>query len=190
MLAGLRGRVAIKTFTSRINIINASHKDLDDDSSQKDNSSSELMSKKFRTDINFEIKNDLIYHIDGLNERAKLCILKSLEKNIFRLIHDEHHAGVHRCFQRIKNIIYILRLLRKLRIYIEHCPSCQINQIKRHRSYEELMPISIVPHSFHIIIMDFIIRLSKKYDYLLILIDKFTRRMFLISNYITDFAAI
>ena len=95
MFADLRDRVVIKTFILQINIINVSFKDFDDDSSQKNNSLNEFIFKKFRTSINFEIKNNLIYHIDDLNEWAKLCILKNLEKNIFHLIHDEHHVDVH-----------------------------------------------------------------------------------------------
>ena len=52
------------------------------------------------------------------------------------------------------------------------------------------MFISTVFYFFYIIVINFIVRLSKRYDCLLIFIDKFTRQMFLISNYITNFAAI
>jgi len=51
-----------------------------------------------------------------------------------------------------------------IRIYVEYCPSCQVNQTRRHRFYEELMPISTTSIPFHMISMDFIVGLSGKYD--------------------------
>ena len=107
------------------------------------------------------------------------------------MTHDEnYHADVHRCYQRIFDAFYISKLSRKLRIYINHCSSYQINQIKRHQSYEKLVFISIPPHFFHIIIMNFIIDLFGKYDCFLILTNKFIRRIQFILKYITDFVAV
>ena len=73
-------------------------------------------------DVAFELQNDFIYH---LNERRRLCISISCEQNIFRMIHDENqHFERHRCYQRISNSVYVSRLFKKLRLYIEHCLDC------------------------------------------------------------------
>lgn len=42
----------------------------------------------------------------------------------------------------ISESLYIPRLSRKIRTYVQHCPACQFRQTKRHKPYKELMPIS------------------------------------------------
>ena len=131
--------------------------------------------KKIYIDIVFEINDELIYHVD---ERRRLCISAACEQKIFRMTHDENqHSDRHRCYQKIIDILYVFRLNRKLRLYIEHCSSCQLNQIKRHRLYEKLISIFSSSRSFHTIIMNFIVELSDIYDALLTMIDKFFRRV-------------
>ena len=52
-------------------------------------------SKSIRIEIDFKVIDDFIYYID-INDRDKLCILKFLEKEIFRQVHDKnHHVEVH-----------------------------------------------------------------------------------------------
>ena len=146
-------------------------------------------SRKSHTGIDFKVLDGLIYHT--ANGKDRLCIPEAQEEEVFRMAHDEnYHAGAHRCYQRISDAFYIPRLSRKLRTYIDHCPSCQVNQTKRHQPYGELVPISTPPHPFHTIAMDFIVGLPGKYDCLLVLTDKFTRRIQLIPGYITDSAAV
>ena len=50
------------------------------------------------------------------------------------------------------------------------------------------MFISTTSHLFYIIVMNFIVKLLRKYDCFLIVIDKFSRRLILISRYVIDFA--
>ena len=136
--------------------------------------------KKMYIDIAFEIKNEFIYHVD---ERRRLCIFVACEQKIFRMTHDENqHSSRHRCYQRIIDTLYVFKFNRKLRLYIEHCSSCQLNQIKRHRFYEELISIFSSSRSFHIIIMNFVVELSDIYDALLTVIDKFFRRVLTVRN--------
>ena len=136
--------------------------------------------KKIYIDIAFEIDDELIYHVD---ERRRLCILVACEQKIFRMTHDENqHSDRHRCYQKIVDTFYVLRLSRKLRLYIEHCSSCQLNQTKRHRSYEELISVFSSSRSFHIIVMNFVVELSNIYDALFIVIDKFFRRVLIMRE--------
>ena len=135
------------------------------------------ISKKLRTEINFALKsNEIIYHVDS-NAR-RLCISISMKHEIFQFAHDENqHFDVHRCYERIANILYVSRLFRKIRRYIEHCSICQLTQIKRHRLYDELNSIISSSTSFHIIIMNFIFVLSNDFDALFIVICKYSRRI-------------
>lgn len=147
------------------------------------------MLKKYRIEIDFEIREKLIYYIN--DESTRLCISKSLESEVFRMTHDDkQHADVHRCHQEITKVFYISRLLKKLRIYIEHCSSCQVNQTKRYSSYDKFMSIATFSQSFHIVAMNFIIGFSNrdKYNTLLTIIDKFIRRLLLIAGHSIDIA--
>lgn len=52
------------------------------------------------------------------------------------------------------------------------------------------MSIFIESYSFYIIAINYVIELFDKYNYLLIIIDKFSRRLQLILDYIINFAII
>ena len=112
--------------------------------------------KKIYIDIEFALKNNLIYYLK--KNRRRLCILKSCETDIFRLAHDDNqHFDRHRCYQRIADVLYISRLFKKLRFYLKHCFDCQLNQTKRHRFYDELISIFSFSRSFHIVTINFIV---------------------------------
>ena len=78
--------------------------------------------------IQFFLRDELIYYRDALDNRERLCIPKSLEQNIFDQSHDmKSHAGFHRTYERIVQNYYMRHLTRRLKCYILHCPSCQLN---------------------------------------------------------------
>ncbi len=52
------------------------------------------------------------------------------------------------------------------------------------------MSIFMKFYSFYIIVMNYVIKLFNKFDYLLIIIDKFSRRLQLILDYIINFAIV
>ena len=147
----------------------------------------EYVFKKLRIDVDFELAFDeLIYNINT-NVR-RLCIFVVVKQEIYNLIYDDVvHADIHRCYNRITNILYISRLTKKIRSYVKHCFNCQFNQIKRHRFYDELMFITSSSQFFHIIIIDFILKLFEKMNVIFIVIDKFFRRvMFILDKFIYD----
>ena len=76
------------------------------------------------------------------------------------------------------------RFFKKFRRYLKHCFQCQFNQIKKHRFYEKLILIINSFMSFHIIAINFIIALSNAYDALLIVTNKFFRRIFFMIDHI------
>ncbi|KAL8870484.1 MAG: hypothetical protein Q9174_003486 [Haloplaca sp. 1 TL-2023] len=62
--------------------------------------------------IGFRNKKGLLYFIDGPRER--LCVAQALEKEIFRLAHDEnHHGGFHRSYERLKTPRRALDIIRQ-----------------------------------------------------------------------------
>jgi hypothetical protein len=138
-------------------------------------------------EIEFERIKDLIYHLNRITSKTRLCILRSLIKEIFHMTHDEQaHVEFHRAYVIITKTFYIRRLTHYLRQYIDYCSQCLLNQTKRHKSYEALISISFSKISFHIITMNFVLTLSqskqKKFDIMLTVIDKFFKSKLLISE--------
>ena len=137
-------------------------------------------------EINFKLIDELIFHF---KEKSRICISTFIEKKVFVIAHDDNsHVGQHRVYQRLLNFVYMLRMSRKLHMYIKHCSSCQLNQTKRHRSYEKLKPLSTSDLSFHTLIMNFVVALFDEYDALLTIICKFFRKLMLIVEKITHTA--
>ena len=140
--------------------------------------------ESIKTRIDFELHNELIYH----KENRWLCIFASVEKEIFNLTHDRNqYSNATRCFHRIRESIFILRLSRKLKTYIDHCFQCQLSQTKRHKFYEKLMSIIFSSILFHTVAMNFIMTISDNVDTLLTIICKFSKRITIISRKSTYF---
>jgi hypothetical protein len=138
-------------------------------------------------DIEFERCEELIYHLNRLILKTRLCISKSLLHDVFKMTHDDlAHVDFHRAYVAISKTFYIRRLFHYLRQYINYCSSCFLNQIKRHKSYDVLNLISSFKISFHIIVMNFVLILSSsrrdKYDTLLTVTNKFFKSKLLISE--------
>ncbi len=130
--------------------------------------------------IEFSLKNDLIFHIK--NEKKRLCISFSCERDIFKLAHDQNnHFDHHRVYFKLIDQIFILKLFRKIRLYIKHCSACELNQIKRHSTYEELTFMND-EISFRIIVMNFILALSKEMNVALTIICKAFKEITIISE--------
>ena len=79
------------------------------------------------------MNDDLIYYINSVNFCHHFCILKSLEKEIFQMIHNKHHhAGFHQVYNTIVVSLFIQSLSQQLSQYIIHCSQCQHYQIIQH----------------------------------------------------------
>ena len=134
--------------------------------------------RHYDSDVDFVYRDDLIYHHE--NDKKKLCLFFNLKTKIFRITHDEiNHVDFHRCYQRIVETFYFHKLIKRLRVYIRKCHVCQLNQIKRHAFYDELIFIKITSTFFHTLILNFILILSKcqKYNCILIMICKFIKNI-------------
>ena len=76
-------------------------------------------------------------------------------------------------------------LSKHLRAYINYCSKCELNQIKRHKSYDNIIFINRPGIPFHIIIINFIMTLfmtKEGFDNLLTITDKFSKRILFISG--------
>ena len=130
---------------------------------------------KFKTGIDFESNDGLIYF--SKSGKRRLFLFLSIKK-VFHLTHDKNiHAGIHRGFNRLIDIFYNPRFSKKIRRYIEHCPNCQLIQMKKHRQYGELI-FNIFPFQlFHTITIDFVFVLFGELYALFNVTDKFIRKI-------------
>ena len=110
----------------------------------------------------FFMENNLIYYADPADERRRLCILSTMEKEIFKMAHDErNHARFYRAYDTIVANFYIRNFFRRLKLYIAYCLPCGHLQITRHAPYGALHPVVSFPISFHTVTADFILALFK-----------------------------
>ena len=142
-------------------------------------------------DIRFRYKNDLLYYTFDLVNSKRLCIFAIMKTEIFRQVHNlTHHDDFMRTYDKLRNSIYVHSMIKHFKIYIIHCSNCQINQIKRHSIYDELTFIMSSTIFFHIITMNFIVKLSFNRDMnvLLTITCKFSKKILLISSHDIWFA--
>ena len=132
------------------------------------------------------INEDLVYYLNSIDTWQWLCIFKTLEKKIFKMMHDDHyHADFHWVYNSIVADLYIWNLSWCLKQYITHCFKYLHYQIVRHMSYRALQLIVESSISFHTVITDFILRLSKtdsSLDAVITIICKFFKKMKFISD--------
>jgi len=75
----------------------------------------------------YKLVDDLIY-VDGRGHGLpRLCIPPKLKKEVFMAVHDElGHVGFHRACARVNETLYMYKLPRRLRKYLEHCLEWQL----------------------------------------------------------------
>lgn len=142
--------------------------------------------KSSHSDSDFSIRDDFIYLMK--DSKSRLCISENCEKKIFKAAHDQNfHVEHHRVYERLMKSVFISRMSRKLHFYIKHCSSCQLNQIKRHLSYEKLISIFSLALSFRKLIMNFIVTLSEVTNFVLTITCKTSKRLTIIFELIIWF---
>src|SRR5436190_23988501 len=93
---------------------------------------------------------------------------------------DHYHIDFHQVYNNIIADLYIQNLSQCLKQYITHCFKCLHYQTARYVSYEDLQSIIESLISFHIMIIDFILKLSKissDLDAVITIICKFFKKM-------------
>ena len=141
--------------------------------------------------IQFYLEDDLIFFND-FEQRIRLCLPKSFEKEIFKQAHDDKaHCGFHRCYETITANYFFRKLTRRLRRYLQHCHECNLNQTKRHAPYGSLTPILTPPIPHHTIAMDFILALPTTrsgYNTALTITCKFSKRVTILPGKVDNSA--
>ena len=130
--------------------------------------------------IQFLRRNGLLFNIDDIKNRERLCIPQALNKDVFEMAHNINcHTGFHRAYSKINKGLFIPRLARKLKIYLKHCPACNLCQTKRHAPYGSLQPISRPPIFGHTVAMDFVLSMpeAEGHNMALIITDLWSKKV-------------
>jgi hypothetical protein len=156
---------------------------------QENSRSLKSLSRSNKNQNNQHDKN-FIYHVNRSTKEKRLCISSKCVADILVVAHEheQEHSRFEITFEIVSRSWYIRDLIKTLRAYIRNCSQCLQIQIKRHRSWENLQSIHSSSISFHTITMNFILSLSKikeEVDCVLSMIDKFTKRVMLISEKFT-----
>jgi hypothetical protein len=133
------------------------------------------------SEVDFLWKDELLFHKD----RKRLCIFANCETNVFKLAHDQNNHFEHnKAYIKWADRVYISKFSRKIRQYIKHCSTCELNQIKRHFTYEELVSMS-ENISFRTLAMNFISTLSDNMNTALIVTCKAFKKITIILEKFT-----
>ena len=103
------------------------------------------------------------------------------------MIHDEfnEHAGFDRTYEQIINSWYIRELSKQLTDYLKHCSKCQVNRIRKHKSYDSLQSILSSFIFFYTLTIDFVLILSTFHtdmNNVMTITNKFKKRVIIVPD--------
>ena len=150
------------------------------------------MLSKDSNKLSFLIENNILYRkkiSDNCSSfvSKRMCVLDFMIKDILAMIHDEfnEHVEFDRIYERIINVWYIRELSRQLTDYLKHCFKCQINRIRKHKSYDSLQSILSSFIFFHTFTIDFVLVLSifhTSMNNVMTITDKFNKRIIIVFD--------
>ena len=136
------------------------------------------------------ISNDVnsinfLYYTDKLTNLKRLCISSFCIKNIMQIAHENDHSEFAKCFEIVLKAWYIRELIKHLWNFIKHWFECLTLQTRMHKSFDSLQFINLSSVLFHIIILNFILILSRIDDEINIIMsitNKFTKRITMLTD--------
>ena len=154
--------------------------------------------KKSPANIQFWLSSEELIYFKKLNSNSWLCMLKALKKKIFEVAHDEnYHCRFHWIYKSIASTLYMYKLSRWLKHYINHCCLCQLNQIKCHITYDSMIPLISSLILMHTISINFVLALpstEQEYNIILSVMNKFSKWVTLLPDKntytVTDWAKV
>jgi hypothetical protein len=136
--------------------------------------------------------NHLLFYKDPVDERLRLCIPKSQQKEIFTMAHDTlNHYGVTKTYSHLLANYFMPHMLWALKVFISRCPRCAVNKTLREKPHGLLKPIISLSHPFHTLTINFILSLppsrrfahgDELFDTAMTVTDKFTKAIKIISG--------
>lgn len=134
---------------------------------------------------NYIIKDNGLYKcVDGDKNNIRWAVPKGARWQICRLNHDEiGHLGAEKTLERIKKTYWFPRMAKFIRKYVSACIECAYSKKGNHNKEGFLNPIPKVEVPFHTLHIDHLgpfVRSKKGNSYILVVVDAFTKFIFII----------
>ena len=114
-------------------------------------------------------ENELIYRKETDTDitsflSRRVCAFFAVLQDIFDIIHDfNDHSDFDKSYELIMFVWYIRDLIKHFKHYLKHCSKCQINQTRKHKSFESLQFILSSSTLFYVITIDFVLVISSSH---------------------------
>ena len=124
----------------------------------------------------YSLKQGIIYH----KGRIWLGNNEEMQKQIMGALHSSDvggHSGFPVTYHRVKKLFSWPKMKAHIKKFVASCATCQQAKVERVKYPGLLQPLKVPPGAWHTVAMDFIEGLPKsgKYDYLLVVVDKFSK---------------
>lgn len=127
--------------------------------------------------------NKLFRYINGDKNNVRWVVPKGARWQICRINHDEiGHLGLEKTLERIKKSYWFPKLTRFIKKYVSACLDCAYAKKKTSNNEGLLYPIEKVEKPFHTLHIDHLgpfVRSKRGNAYLLVLVDAFTKFVFI-----------
>jgi hypothetical protein len=146
-------------------------------------------------------ENGLLTYSDPTDEHRRVCLPSDTADAKLRIdiLHDFHdaalagHLGITRTLNLVAGHFYWPGLSRDVKDYVRSCSTCQRNKTSN-KTYGAHQPLSLPPHRWHTLTMDFagpfVPSGEGKWDMIMLVVDKLTKRCHLVPSKSTDTASI
>ena len=134
--------------------------------------------------LGLQVRDGLVYSPSGLLYVPKDAALRS---TLMRVVHDEPtggHLGREKTYARLTALVYWQGVYNDVRDYVRSCVSCAQNKARQQSGADVLHPLPIPARRWETISMDFVGPLPPTpagHDFLLVVVDKFSKACHLIA---------
>ena len=131
----------------------------------------------------YVLKHGLVYK--GEEGQEKLVIPKGLQQEVIRRAHEVGHFSTKKTTELLAREYWMERMEQKVEAFIQNCLPCILGARKRGRAEGMLNPIPKDDTPLHTVHMDHIGPLPstrKQYKHLLVLVDGFTKYLWIFAT--------
>lgn len=134
----------------------------------------------------FVIRNGILYK--GV-EGEQLYVPQQMQEELIRNAHERGHFGVRKTKERLTGEYYITNMDEKIKRCIENCVTCIVSEKKKGKLEGQLRPIpkgDVPLDTFHVDHLGPMPSTRKSYNYILTVVDAFTKFVWLFPTKTTN----
>lgn len=133
---------------------------------------------------NYIVRDNKLYkYVDGDKNNVRWAVPKGARWQICKMNHDDiGHLGLEKTLERIKSKYWFPKMSRFIKKYVSACIDCAYAKKSSCKNEGLLHPIEKVESPFHTLHIDHLgpfVRSKRGYSYLLVVVDSFTKFVFI-----------